>query len=356
MHLSKIFSNNPSETTENLYIETIKKYTEKGKVALALKTAEEALDKYPDSDKIQKIYQTMEKESIINECSHLEALIAEKPSPVAFAKLGNFYNKIGNIARAIEICKQGESLFPEYGGNNLILGSLYYDQYQKSINAEDAIMAIQYIEKALKHGIDNKKAYFDLINIYLDIGAYGKAKKKIYRYQDLFPDDPEIKKFYEQVNDFKGNEEEENIEELCNKHSKNKKDSQNNKESKGPEDIIPSSGINFQSLIDNMRIFENIDWPASILLIDDNGFVLFSKLATKLPEDLAGASINKIFQTANQFIQKNFFGEFESCIIEGEKTDIYINSINKMLFCIITQGKEKQGIVKAYIKKYLDTV
>ncbi|MGA1825282.1 MAG: tetratricopeptide repeat protein [bacterium] len=356
MSLSKIFSNNPSERTENLYIETIRKYNEKGKIAIALKTAEEALHKYPDSDKIQKIYETIEKESIINQCTNLEVQIAEKPSPAAFAKLGNIYYKIGNIERAIEICKEGERRFPEYGGNNLILGSLYYDQYQKSMNAEDAIMAIEYIEKALKHGIDNKKAYFDLINIYLDIGAYGKAKKKIYRYQDLFPDDADVKNLLDQVNDFKGNEQEENIEELCKKNIKKLDDIENDKECKELENIIPSSDIYFQSLIDNLQIFDTINWASSILLIDDNGFVLSSKLSNKLPEDLAGASINKIFQTANQFIQNIFFGEFESCIIEGEQTDIYINSVNKMLFCLITQGKEKQGIVKAYIKKYLESV
>ncbi|MGA1869185.1 MAG: roadblock/LC7 domain-containing protein [bacterium] len=356
MHLSKIFANTQGEETEDFYIETLTKYIDKGKLNLAFKIAEEAFTKYPDSEKIREKYEHIKKESIINECSHLEALIAEKPSPVAYAKLGSYYYETGNIAKAIEVCKQGLSLFPEYGRNNLVLGTLYYDQYQISLDSENALMAIQYLEKAIKHGIDNQKAYFDLINLYLDIGAFGRAKKKIYRYQDLFPDDAKMKPFLWQVNNIDCKEEdEEKIKELCNNHGQKEKGHESDQNDTNSNDVTHAFGNNFQNLIDNMRVFENTDWAAGILLIDENGFVLASKLLSAISEDLLGASLNRIFQTADQFTQKIYFGEFESCIIEGENSDIYIYSINKMLFCLIAQNKVKQGIVKAYIKNYLET-
>jgi len=362
MQLTKIFSSNQLEDTEDIYIEIIEKYINKGKVDIAFKTAGEAITKYPESTEIQTLYNNIKKETLINECNQLENLVDEKPSPVTFAKLGNAYRKLGYASKAIDICKEGEILFPEDGGNILVLGTLYYDQYQKSKDPKDALMSIEYLEKALKFGIDNIKAHFDLIKIYLELGAYGRAKKKIIRYQDLFPNDPKIKIFYEKVKNFSSNEED--IEELCKKNNDNnsntlfgKSDNQHFINNQGVESIKPSSGNDFQRLIENMKIFDDADWQANILLIDENGFIITSKLQSEIAEDYVAASIKTIFQTADQFTQKILFADFKNCLIEGELTDIYINTTsNNMQLCIITQDKTKQGIVKAYIKKYLELI
>ncbi len=99
-----------------------------------------------------------------------EALLNEDPHSKSFAPLADAYRKQKRFDEALNLCKQGLLVHPEFVGGHLSLAKIYYDQNLPKA-AEKSFL------KAFKYDPQNLLALTHLAQIYLELGRYSESLK-----------------------------------------------------------------------------------------------------------------------------------------------------------------------------------
>ncbi len=114
------------------------------------------------------------------------------PKSKVFAQLADAYRKAGMVDEAIETCKRGVELNPEFATGHLVLGKCYL---AKKMTA----LAIEELQAAARIDPQNLAAYRQLAQAYEEQGQKDEAVRYYQRILDLEPGESEIEHKIEQL-------------------------------------------------------------------------------------------------------------------------------------------------------------
>lgn len=121
-----------------------------------------------------------------------EKLLAENPSSVVFAFLGEILIKLGEVDRAADVLVQGLKHNPQNITAKFILGKIYYDRQMIDEAKKE-------MEEIVQSAPDNAAACKILIQIYRDEGKLDKALDVADSVAFFFPGDDEIAEIIDEL-------------------------------------------------------------------------------------------------------------------------------------------------------------
>ncbi len=163
-------------TPQNL-VSLVERYMAAGDDRKALEMARKAVDKFPDSEKVQVTYQNVRKLQLQSEIQEINKALRKNPSKSHYERLSDIYHReLGNRNKAFETALEGLAKFPSSDGLHMVAGQIRMDRFHQDYVANDFVEAVRHFEKSASVNPRNYKALVSLGRLYAEVGAFYKAK------------------------------------------------------------------------------------------------------------------------------------------------------------------------------------
>ncbi len=163
-------------TPQNM-VSLIERYMAAAQEDKALEMARKAVEKFPDSEKIQVTFQNVRRLQLQSEISEINKSLRRGPSRAHYERLADIYHReLGNRTKAFEVALEGLAKFPSSDGLHMISGQIRMDRFHQDFVANDFVESVRHFEKAASLNPKNYKAMVSLARLYAEASAYYKAK------------------------------------------------------------------------------------------------------------------------------------------------------------------------------------
>jgi tetratricopeptide (TPR) repeat protein len=150
-----------------------------GQIDLALKTAEEGLAVFPNSERLAAVRLFAKKKRLTGQIRRLRDDLQRRPSPVAFTQLAEIYRELGDPEAALELATECSERFPLNESPYLIQGEIRLERFLSDGIAKDAIIAEKALSKVVRLNGHNVKAHLFLAEVYNLVGALPKCRQHL---------------------------------------------------------------------------------------------------------------------------------------------------------------------------------
>ena len=107
-------------TPQNM-VSLIERYMAAGDEAKALEMARKAVEKFPNSEKVQTTYQNVRRLQLQGEITEISKALRRSPGKSLYERLASIYHsELGNRTKAFETALEGLAKFPQSDGLHLI--------------------------------------------------------------------------------------------------------------------------------------------------------------------------------------------------------------------------------------------
>ena len=89
------------------------------------------------------------------------------------------------------------------------------------------------------------------------------------------------------------------------------------------------------------------------VVVDPYGLVIASRLQEGEDEELAGALVTNVYRTTEQSAEQLQIGEFEYGLIEGDKTNVHIITVEDMILAVFAGTSVKMGLLQRAIRDFV---
>ena len=159
-------------TPQNM-VSLIERYMAAGDEAKALEVARKAVEKFPNSEKVQTTFQNVRRLQLQGEIAEINKSLRRAPSKAQYERLAAIYHaELGNRTKAFETALEGLAKFPQSDGLHLISGQIRMDRFHTDFIANDFTEAAHHFEKAASINPNNYKSLVCLSRLYAVVGAY----------------------------------------------------------------------------------------------------------------------------------------------------------------------------------------
>jgi tetratricopeptide (TPR) repeat protein len=163
-------------TPQNM-VSLIERYMAAGSEEKAADVARKAVEKFPNSEKVQNTYQNVRRVQLQSEITELSKSLRRSPSRAHYERLADIYHReIGNRTKAFETALEGLTKFANSDGLHLISGQIRMDRFHQDFLANDFTEAVHHFERASQLNPRNYKALSCLARMYAEVGVYDKAR------------------------------------------------------------------------------------------------------------------------------------------------------------------------------------
>ena len=163
-------------TPQNM-VSLIERYMAAGDEAKALEMARKAVEKFPNSEKVQTTFQNVRRLQLQAEITEISKALRRSPGKSLYERLASIYHsELGNRTKAFETALEGLAKFPQSDGLHLISGLIRMDRFHTDFLANDFTEAVHHFEKAASINANNYKSLVNLARLFGEAGAYYKAK------------------------------------------------------------------------------------------------------------------------------------------------------------------------------------
>jgi tetratricopeptide (TPR) repeat protein len=163
-------------TPQNM-VSLVERYMAAGDEAKALDMARKAVEKFPNSEKVQTTYQNVRRIQLQAEITEISKALRKTPGKSLYERLASIYHaELGNRTKAFETALEGLAKFPQSDGLHLISGLIRMDRFHTDFLANDFTEAIHHFEKAASINSNNYKSLVNLARLFSEAGAFYKAK------------------------------------------------------------------------------------------------------------------------------------------------------------------------------------
>jgi tetratricopeptide (TPR) repeat protein len=342
--LEKAAREAPSPST---YSALIIKYGQLEDEESALREAQLAIEKFPDSEELFELYSKLRRGQVKNEIEALKKAIEERPSTAAFSQLAEIYKDLRDEDSALRYCRAAIEKFPNDDSPYLIIGELRLRRFYRDFLVKDAMISIENLEKTVELNTRNYKALLLIAKLYLQIGGITKARQKLKTILLFAPEDGEVKKLLE-ISSKVSKPQHEDLDIMLQTIEENRElyypldDNKSRvirKESLSPE--------LFQPLLDNLISNQSI---SCLLVCDQEG----NRIAQCAKEDVDVNTYYEVAATTYQTVQdasrQMDIGRIQRCQIEGPFGAVFIVGTQGPIY--IAFGP--QDVKAEQIKKVLD--
>ncbi len=163
-------------TPQNM-VSLTERYMAAGAEDKAVDVARKAVEKFPNSEKVQNTYQNVRRVQLQSEITELSKALRKGPSRAHYERLADIYHReLGNRTKAFETALEGLTKFASSDGLHLISGQIRMDRFHQDFLANDFTEAVNHFERAAQINPRNYKALVSLARMYAEVGLYEKAR------------------------------------------------------------------------------------------------------------------------------------------------------------------------------------
>jgi len=163
-------------TPQNM-VSLIERYMAAADEAKALEMARKAVEKFPNSEKVQTTFQNVRRLQLQAEITEITKALRRNPGKSLYERLASIYHsELGNRTKAFETALEGLAKFPQSDGLHLISGLIRMDRFHTDFLANDFTEAVHHFEKAASINANNYKALVNLARLFSEAGSFYKAK------------------------------------------------------------------------------------------------------------------------------------------------------------------------------------
>jgi tetratricopeptide (TPR) repeat protein len=163
-------------TPQNM-VSLIERYMAAGSQDKAADVGRKAVEKFPNSEKVQNTYQNVRRVQLQAEITEINKSLRKNPSRAHYERLADIYHReIGNRTKAFETALEGLTKFANSDGLHLISGQIRMDRFHQDFLSNDFTEAVHHFERAAQLNPRNYKSMVCLARMYAEVGAYDKAR------------------------------------------------------------------------------------------------------------------------------------------------------------------------------------
>ncbi len=186
-------------TPQNM-VSLVERYMAAGDDRKALDVAKKAVEKFPDSEKVQVTYQNVRKLQLQSEIQEINKALRRNPSKTHYERLADIYHReLGNRNKAFETALEGLAKFPASDGLHMLAGLIRMDRFHQDYVQNDFVEAVRHFERAASINPRNYKALIGLGRLYAEVGSYYKAKPVLEQALQISPGDEHAEMLLEMV-------------------------------------------------------------------------------------------------------------------------------------------------------------
>jgi len=152
------------------YGELAEKLISLGETGEALRTAEEGLSLFPDSERLDHVRAYARKGPLAGQIRTLREELATRPSPLAYARLAQIYRELGSHDDALATAADCAARFPLNETSHLVQGEIRVERFRRDMVARDATTADQALTKVVRLNPQNVAARMLLAEIHWLVG------------------------------------------------------------------------------------------------------------------------------------------------------------------------------------------
>jgi len=186
-------------TPQNM-VSLVERYMAAGDDRKALEMARKAVEKFPDSEKVQVTFQNVRKLQLQSEIQEINKALRKSPSKSHYERLADIYHReLGNRTKAFETALEGLTKFPSSDGLHMVAGQIRMDRFHQDFVQNDFVEAVRHFEKAGSINPRNYKALVSLGRLYAEVGSYYKAKPVLEQALQASPGDEHAERLLQMI-------------------------------------------------------------------------------------------------------------------------------------------------------------
>jgi len=252
-----------------------------------------------------------------------QKILDTDPNSQIFAALADAYRKKGAIQKALEICKNGLEIHPDYGSAYIVLAKTFIDQG----NYEEAD---RQLHKAIAAGGRTRSVDILQSEILVKLGQKNKAKIIL---EKLYKSDP----LNETVKSLLVSIDKEDVEPLARPIVPQPKPQPEEKRS--------------YTLSNALSIIKVLPRVLGVVAVGTDGIVIEGHFDGMIAKDELGALASGSFDNIKQGISKIQLGQPLEVLIEAKESKLFIINRSKMLIIISTRDDVNLGSLKLKINE-----
>jgi tetratricopeptide (TPR) repeat protein len=170
-----------------------------GDVGDALRTAQDGLDRFPDSERLAHVCVYAKKGRLSGEIRRLRDEIARRATPLAYAQLAELYRELGSDVEALAIAAECAARFPLNEAGYVVQGEIRAERFRRDLVARDAAIADEALTKVVRLNPQNVAALLVLAEIRWLIGDAAGCRGRLREALAIAPAAHDVRTFLEEL-------------------------------------------------------------------------------------------------------------------------------------------------------------
>lgn len=276
----------------------------------ALDLAELGVYHHPRSEVVLSAYRYLKKVTLAPQLAELRQRLEKEPNPIAYARLADTMKDLGDYDKAIELCKKAINLYADGEGAWIILGRIRLDRFKEDFIARDALLAIEYYERALELNRNSYKTLLDLAELYVEISAKRRAVVKCEAILYFAPEDEKAVSLLRKAQAIP-EQKREDLEDLVKAHAEKRRKAAQRRGRKPGEPLGPAARLaKDPALLEpKLAMLGHLEGLKAAVAMDLAG----NPLARFLAPSAAGGGANGAGESALAEAVKDVFGSAQDC-------------------------------------------
>jgi tetratricopeptide (TPR) repeat protein len=166
-----------------------------GEIDEALRTAEEGLELYPESDRLVHVRAYAKKGRLSGQIRGLKDDVARRPTPLAYAQLAQLYRELGGHDEALAIAAECSARFPLNEAGYVVQGEIRAERFRRDLVARDAVIAEEALTKVVRLNPQNAAARLLLAELHWLVGDAAGCREHLGQALAISPTAADAAKF-----------------------------------------------------------------------------------------------------------------------------------------------------------------
>lgn len=321
----------------------------------ALEIAEKGVYENSRSEVVLSAYRFLKKETLAEDLKRLRQKLDKEPNPISYAQLADAYKEIGDHDKAIELCRRAMELYPDHEGPWIILGRTRLERFKEDWIPRDALLAIEYYEKALDLNRNSYKTLIDLAELYTEVGAKKRAIKKCESILYFAPEDEKALSLLRKAQSLPDQKREE-LEDLVAAYAEKKRKAAQRRGRRAGEPLGPSARLAkspglLQKKLEGLKAIEGF---YAAVAMDQDGSAIASCAARSIDQEQIAESIKAVFEAASDCSLRIDIGHFKRGVFEGPSGFIYLIVFDDIRIAVLCDPGTKMATLDEAITRFVE--
>ncbi len=336
------------------------KYLAYGEEARALDVAKQASGKYPDSERVQTTFQFIMRTHLQNRIRELNRKLTQKETPADYALLAQLYYKdLGDRDAALETCRRGSIPFPNEENLHLIDGQIRFDRFHEDYLSKDGTKSVEHLDRAASLNPNNYKAPVLLAQLFVEIGALGRAQETLKTVLRLAPEDDRAREMLHRVEAAgPGRKPEADLDPLFLEVEKR------GGLTREARTMVAGEGVKApterKTRVDEAKLaavlarFEAIAGIRGSVILAHHGEALASNVTAGLSAEALSGAVRQVFEVAEESSKRMDIGSFVRGSIDGPFGALHLVELKSLVLAVLASPQAKAEQVTEAIERVLD--